>query len=241
MNPPIIEALCEFQFIPSQQWDMTIPGLLYDRVHEQFPVRQQQMSLGIGFQSKEDGLRQKVETAPRMQFYRSDKSALVQVGPDLLTVNHLKPYPSWEVFKPIIFDNFEKHRDIAKPKGFKSIALRYINKINFDERLIELGDYFNYYPLIPKDLPQTHGAFSTHIEIPYESERDRLLLVFATVAPEKPDSISLLLDINYAMVIPERITLDLASEWVEMAHTRIEIAFEACITERCRCLFAEVK
>lgn len=40
-HPPIVEALCEFQFIPSQPWDITIPGLLYDRINSEFPVKQQ--------------------------------------------------------------------------------------------------------------------------------------------------------------------------------------------------------
>jgi len=36
-NPPILEALCEFQFVPSQPWDMTIPGFLYEKINHEFP------------------------------------------------------------------------------------------------------------------------------------------------------------------------------------------------------------
>ena len=28
-NPPIEEALCEFYFDPSEEWDLTIPGKLH--------------------------------------------------------------------------------------------------------------------------------------------------------------------------------------------------------------------
>lgn len=144
-NPPIMEALCEFQFVPSQPWDMTIPGLLYEKISGEFPVKKPQMGFGIGFQPKEGGIEQRVEMSQRMQFFSSDKSALVQVGPDLLTVNHLKPYPTWELFKPLILKNLEIYQAITKPKGFKRIGLRYINKIEFDEHPIELTEYFNYY------------------------------------------------------------------------------------------------
>lgn len=238
-NPPIVEALCEFQFIPSQPWDMTIPGLLYEKISGEFPVKQQQMGFGIGFQPKEGGIEQKVEMSQRMQFFRSDKSALVQVGPDLFTINHLKPYPTWEAFKPLILNNLRRYQEIAKPKGFKRIGLRYINKIEFDVHPIELTDYFNYYPFIPTNLPQMHETFQVRVEIPYEEGHDRLLLTLGTAISEKPDILSLLLDLDYIMAMPERISLDQAPDWVEKAHTMVENAFETCITDKCRNLLGK--
>jgi len=240
-NPPIVEALCEFQFIPIQPWDMTIPGLLYEKIIDRFPIKQQQMGFGIGFQPKEWGIEQKVEMLQRMQFLRSDKTALVQVGPDLLTINHLKPYPTWGIFKPLIIDNLEIYQEVAKPKGFKRIGLRYINKIDLDKRSRELTDYLNYYPFIPTNLPQMHETFQVRVEIPYEEGRDHLLLTLASAIPEKPDVISLLLDLDYIMAIPEGIPLDHASDWLEKAHIIVENAFEACITDKCRLLFEEEK
>lgn len=240
-NPPIVEALCEFQFIPSQPWDMTIPGLLYEKINGEFSEKKQQMGFGVGFQPKEGGIEQKVEMSQRIQFLRPDKSALVQVGPDLLTVNHLKSYPTWEAFKPLILNNLRKYQEVAKPKGFKRIGLRYINKIGFDKRPIELTDYFNYYPFIPTELPQMHEAINVRVEIPYEDGSDHLLLTLTGIIPEQPDVLALLLDLDYIMAVPERIPLDQASDWIEKAHTRVENAFEACITDKCRSHFSEVK
>jgi uncharacterized protein (TIGR04255 family) len=240
-NSPIVEALCEFQFIPSEPWDMTIPGLLYENINDEFPIKQQRTNFGIGFQPKEDGIEQKVEMSQRMQFFRSDKSALVQVGPDLLTVNHLKPYSTWKTFKSMILKNLRIYQAIVKPKGFKRIGLRYINKIEFREHRIELKDYFNYYPFIPANLPQIPEAFQVRVEFPYQEGRDRLLLTFASAIPEKPNILALLLDLDYIMVIPERVSMDRADEWIEEAHKIVEIAFEACITDKTRNLFMEEK
>ena len=238
-NSPIVEALCEFQFIPSQPWDMTIPGLLYEKIHNEFPEKQQKMGFGLGVRPQDAGIEQKVELTQRMQFLRPDKSALVQVSPDLLTVNHLKPYSTWETFKPLILNNWEIYREIANPKGFKRIGLRYINKIEFDEGPIELSDYLAYYPFIPPKLPQTHEAFNVRIEIPYEEGRDRLLLRLASAIPEKPEAFSLVLDLDYIMAIPERVSLEQSAEWIEKAHTEVENAFEACITDNSRNIFGE--
>ncbi len=240
-NPPIVEALCEFQFIPSQPWDMTIPGLLYKKISGEFPVKQQQMGFGIVLQPKERDIEQRVEMSQRMQFLRPDKTALVQVGPDLLTINHLKPYPTWEAFKPLIVNNLGIYQKVAKPKGFKRLGLRYINKIEFGGGHIELTDYFNYYPFIPTTLPQMHETFQVRVDIPYEEGRDRLLLTLASVIPEKPEVLTLLLDLDYSMTIPERVSLEQASAWIEKAHAIVETAFEACITDKCRNLFGEEK
>ena len=240
-NSPIMEVLCEFQFIPTQPWDITIPGLLYEKIKKQFPIKKQQTGFDIGIQPKGGGIEQKVEMSQRMQFFRSDKSALIQISPDLLTINHLKPYPAWEIFKPLILQNLKIYQEIANPKAFKRIRLRYINKIEFDKSPIELTDYFNYYPFIPTNLPQTHGAFNVRIEIPYEGERDYLLLTLASTISEKPEVLSLLLDLDYIMVIPECIALDQVADWIEKAHTTVENAFEACITDKCRSLFEEDK
>jgi uncharacterized protein (TIGR04255 family) len=124
-NPPIIEALCEFQFLPSQEWDMTLPGLLYQEIKEEFPNKRQQTGVGIQFRPTEKGIEHKVEQAPpRIQFHRKDKTALVQVAPDLLVINQLAPYPAWTTFKPKIAEIFNKYIALANPKGFKRIGLR---------------------------------------------------------------------------------------------------------------------
>jgi len=46
-KPPIVEALCEFQFIPQEPYNLTIPGLFYDKIKEEFPIRQEQSGLSF--------------------------------------------------------------------------------------------------------------------------------------------------------------------------------------------------
>lgn len=240
-NPPIVEALCEFFFTPSQPWDMTIPGLFYEKIKNDFPEKQQQISFGVGFSPSEGKIEQKFEMIQRIQFFRTDKTALVQVAPDLLVINHLKPYPTWNIYKPIIFNNLEIYKNIAKPKGFNRIGLRYINKMDFEIIPVKLEDYFNYYPFVPPDLPQEHETFNVNIEIPDEDKRDRLLLTLRSIIPDKPNIISLILELYYILARPEGISMEEISALVENAHTNIEKVFEACITDKCRELFEEVK
>jgi len=241
-NPPVVEALCEFQFIPTRTWDMTIPGLIYEKVKSKFPHRQQQIGIGLQFRPTERGVEQKVEhAAPRVQLYAKDKTSLIQIGPDRLAVNQLSPYPTWARFKPKIFYSLQAYQKVAVPKGFKRIGLRYINKIKIPAKTIDMSDYFKIYPAIPDNLPQTHSTFISRVEIPYMDERDRMLLTLASEATEVKDTLLLVLDIDYIMLKPEAVPINAFASWIEQAHSAIETAFESSITDKTRALFDKVK
>jgi uncharacterized protein (TIGR04255 family) len=240
-NPPIAEVFCEFRFIPSKPWDSNIPEILYKKIKKDFPERQQKTTFDIRFESKNGGIEHKAIMVPRMLFGRSDKTAVIQIAADLLLINHLKPYPTWEGFKPLIFNNLEKYKEIAKPKGLNRIGLRYINKIDFNNSNIELKDYFNISPLIPKKLQHSHRSFSSNIEIPYENERDLLRLILSSKILKNQNILSVTFDLDYFMMKPEGIVLENVNVWADNAHTMIENAFESCITDKCRSLFMEKK
>lgn len=241
-NPPVVETLCEFQFISDQPWDLTLPGLIYEKIKDKFPEKQQQMGISIQFQPTEKGFEHKVEPAPpRIQFYKKDKTALIQLAPNLLVVNHLKPYPTWNKFKPMILENFDVYIKVANPKGLSRVSLRYINIIEFDKTPIDLKEYFQFYPSIPDTLPKNTVSFLNRVEFPYEDNKEHLILTLATIIPTKPNTFSILLDIEYVMIAPEYVPLHGISEWLEKAHNRIEEAFEASITDKARKKFEEEK
>ena len=239
-NPPLAEALCEFQFIPNVPWDLTIPGLIYGRIKDRFPRRKQQAGLGIQLRPTEKGVEHKIEPAPpRVQFLNQGETALVQLAPDLLVVNQLKPYPGWIKFKSLIIDTFNVYREIANPKGIKRIGLSYINIFEFTSKNLRLDEYFNYYPFIPETMPKALSSFLVRSEFPYSDEKEVLILQLASIIPRDPDLSSLVLDLDYAMIAPEYISLDDIEGWVEKAHDEIERTFETAINDKARDLFMD--
>ena len=239
---PIAEALCELRFTSEGQWDFTIPGLIYEQVKNKFPIKEQQIGIEMQFRPTEKGFEHKIEQAsPRTQFFRRDRKALLQVAPDLFVINHLKPYPSWGKFKHLILNNFQLYRTVAEPKGFKRIALRYINKINIDNNSINLEDYFTFYPSTPSELPQDIVGFISRVEISYCDDRDRLLITLASTKPEKPNIVSIILDMDYIMNKPETVSMNSFDEWIEEAHATIKTTFESCITDKCKAMLEGVK
>lgn len=240
-TPPIVEALCEFQFEPDSPWDLTIPGLVYEKVRDTFPKRRQAKQFDVGVLAGPEGVEQQVRTMDRMQFLREDKKALVQVGPHLLAVNHLKPYSSWQEFLPLIEKGFEAYCDVVGPKNIHRVSLRYINRIEVAGQSIELEDYFEFRPFVGPSLPQDFGPFIIGIQVPYEDSRDILKLQLTSASVKSPDTAAVILDLDYFLVKPGGVALDNVFEWVDVAHNRVEDAFEACISDRLRQMFEEVE
>jgi uncharacterized protein (TIGR04255 family) len=240
INPPVTEALCEFEFVPDQPLDITVVGLFYEKIRSEFPKRQQQMAIASLPEKGAFGLTMHL----RVQFSRSDGSAVVSASPEVLTVSLLKPYTKWQDFKSLVLSNFEIFKEIISPKCLKRIGLRYINRFDFSESPTErLEDNFNFHPTVPQDLPQHYAVFADRVEIPYEEGRNRFGIALHTMS-EKPDVLSFILDLAYYTATPESaesVALDGIGQWIETAHDRIEDAFEKCITERCRTRFGGTK
>jgi len=239
-NPPIVEALCEFRFDPGSPWDLAIPGLVYEKVRNEFGKRRLVKAFEASISGGPEGIEQQMRTTDRMQFLREDEKALIQVDRNLLAVNHLKPYPTWQEFLPLIQQGFTAYREVASPKGAQRIGLRYINRIEFPGQRIELEDYLEFRPFVGPNLPQDFGPFIVGIQVPYEDSRDILRLQLASAAAQTPDIVAVMLDLDYFLAQPGQVALDNVFEWVEVAHGHVEKAFEACITERLRGMFEEV-
>ena len=150
-NPPIIEVVSEFQFSADSPWDLTIPGLVYERIKDTFPRKSQEVLLTVQFPfgiSTSPGLMPQVQPEGRMRFTHPAERAFVQLGKHLLAVNHLQPYPSWEQFLPLIEQSLMAYQTVATPTGIHRIGLRYINRISIASKALQPSDYFTLYPQI---------------------------------------------------------------------------------------------
>lgn len=230
-KPPLAEAVCEIRFDPTREWDWTVPGLLYDKIKHEFPEKKLQNTIELSLGGQQ-GSQQFKGAVSQMQFLTSDKGTMVQVGPDVLSVRVVAEYPGWEVFSPLIARMADLYRSIADPKAVARIGLRYVNRIVIPGEGFEIPEYFNFYPRIPEVLPQSHGPFVVGVLFGYDEQRDVLNVRLGNVEPA-----GLVLDLDYYLSKPGAVGLDRVSEWVNIAHDRLETMFEACITDKTRNLF----
>jgi uncharacterized protein (TIGR04255 family) len=238
---PISEAVCQFLFSPREPWDLTVPGLVYGVLkNEGLTERQLVRRVETHDVPEGESISKQVRLDLWMRLLKADGKAFAQLGPDMLSVNHLEPYPGWEQFKPLISACFSAYRDVADPKGLKRIGLRYINQISLESRRVELADYFLFRPHLSPDLPEDHGRFRVVVEFPFEGGRDVLRVQLGTGEPTS-DALTLVLDLDYFMAEPEAVGLDSALAWVESAHGAVEAAFEGSITDQLRQLLGIVE
>ena len=127
-NPPIEEALCEFRFKPSREWDLTIPGKLHTKLGSDYTGKpRQQRVVDVGFEMKHgdvSGLRSRDELA-RVQLVTENERRIVGVGPDVLSVHMLRPYQDvtdplysgWQEFRSRIENALTAYWTVANPEG----------------------------------------------------------------------------------------------------------------------------
>jgi len=240
-NPPVVEAICEFRLTSDTPWDLTVPGLFYEKVKNVFVHREQRMVQEVELTQGPQGLQQQIRTSERILLFTEDKKMLVQLGPRLLVVNALKPYPAWQNFKPKIEAAWKGLQTVLDVRALQRISLRYINRVEIPAQKVVLEEYFEFYPFVGKRLPQNLVTFIAGVEFPYADGRDRCL-VQLTPAPNSPEGKSVfMLNIEYFLAQPRSVKVTDALDWVDEAHSQVEKVFEGCITDRLRDLFGEVK
>jgi len=238
-HPPIVEAICAFRFIPSQPWDATVLGLVYDRLKEDFPVKAQApgplLNVTIGTSPP--------SSTERMQFRRADNSALVQLGPDSLTVNHLTPYCGWPRFQKMIEAVLEAYKSVAAPRGLSAVSLRYINRLSIpaddEEDGVDIRQYVLTHPIVPDSVPQIFLEWAQRVVIPFEGARQSLVVQAGTTRGDDDFPLVFMLDLEARHDEEETVSLAESIAWLEAAHTNVETVFEACIGPKARLLFGE--
>lgn len=229
---PIVEALVEFQFDPASPWDMTVPGLLFKELEDDFPNREQKRLINQRVEMVAEGPRQTVNIIERMQMFSEDRLSLVQVNQHLLTVNRLAPYTKWESLLPNIKTALNAYQKIAKPVGLRRVGLRFINKIQIPGESIKMEDYFGFYPHLEAGLPQDFVSFACSVVIAF-SELGGFLNLQLRPDLERTDVPVTILDLD---LFSETVALDQAVEWVDKAHAELDVAFRNAITDKTRAL-----
>lgn len=244
---PITEAVCEFRFDAGSPWDMAIPGLIYENIKQQFPIRKQLKRINVNVLAVNDSFTQEVTAIDQIRFLNEDERTFLAVSPHMLSAHILTPYSSWTNFLPLIKLGFNTYCQIVAPKGFNRIGLRYINKIEFDvgetdgDDKIDLEDYFEFRPYLGKKMNQDYHSFSLSTEQTFEDLRDNFKILLRNERSRKGNQLSIILDFDYSLLKPGRVSLEAVFDWVDKAHLRIYDTFEVCIREKLRMKFEQEK
>jgi uncharacterized protein (TIGR04255 family) len=241
-NPPIEEALCEIKFHGEPSWDVTIPGLLYERLRQSYPEKPQQAGFleagiqmapgapGPSLHFRQDG--------GRVQFRDSSGRALLAVGPGVLSTHVLRPYPGWEAFRPRIVEAISAYEEVAQPESVARIGIRYINRIVVGAEVIEIGNYFTSGPEMPPSLPQNFVGFLQRLDAVFPDSQTHLVVTFASTESEDEGRSAFILDLDVFEEFGEgEIEISGCGAEVDRLRGLEREAFEDLITDAARDLF----
>jgi len=229
-SQPLIEALCEFYFNVSGGNQSTLPDLFYAEVKDDFPIQASVNELALQIEVEGVQERQQLIQRPRLKLMRSNNSAMLQIAPNRLIINQLKPYINWETFKSLILDAFRKYINVCGDFELNRISLRYINHIILaPNEEFNIEDFLTIIPLFPKPLEKPIFAFQQSYQFIYDSLGE--FLVHKTgVGVNTEGTDVLVLDLDFISQKIENFqdnsrTIEWVSEWLDKAHNHIELAF----------------
>jgi len=234
-----VEALCEFFFVPQEDWDMTIPGIIYHNIQEKFPVKKQEIGSGIAFRPTKDGVEQRIDPIPpRLLFFNQREDMLIQVSPNLLSVNIFRHSVKWAFFKALIKFALFQYLEASSPEGFEKIGLRFINRFVIDDKPANMNKYLRIYPQIPSEFPRRFEEYELTFKINYKDKRDFILLHSEILdIRNSGKTFTLLLDVNYCMDKPYGIKISQLEAWLDAAHHQLNVLFLSSLTDLCKTTF----
>lgn len=231
-EPSIVEALCELRFVQgAEPWDMTVFGRFSEKVAGFLPRREPHGVLAFNFQGDDERVEQTVQRQARMRFFNQDKTAVAQVGENLLAVNVLSPYPHWDVFKKLILDVLEAYAKAASPAGIAQMTLRYIDRFTLPAERFRLGDWIvSGSPYLARVLDEAHESAFSRVQTS-SAGTSEAFTVALEVGSDKPPALTFDTEIS-------RSSLPVAGAEIAQAldemHGRVVDIFEACISDRTR-------
>lgn len=243
-SDPILEAVCEVRFsVPTEGWAV-LPGQLFERLRDRYPAEPTYETFPPlpvpapppGPSGAPGGLQ--VLLGPvgsgRVRLASSDGNSQLLVGPGVLGISVMKPYPGWPVFRANIEAALRAFAEVTNDQfSVQRIGLRYINRV---ETTLDGLNFFNVRPLSFGTMPLHNETLISRSELMFTDVADRLLVAtFGLTSPLEHSEGSLVLDLDViAQNLSEVDTTEAALALIQELRTLEREAFEATITEDAR-------
>ena len=232
---PITEALIDIQVEPVLSSNPSEIEKIHEVFKDEFPEKRTRHTIESTLQIK-----QSIPTNAEhnvlidgFQFWKEDKTEVIQCRLDGFSYSRLRPYDHWEIHSPKMYIAWNKYLERFKPINVKRIAVRFINVFEIPETVFKLQDYFNSTPEPPSDLPQSIGNFLQRLEISNNNEMIAVV-TFTNRRPTKPNITPILFDIDVYQNVSYSANEKAIIEKIEELHIFAEKVFEGYISDKTR-------
>jgi len=234
-NPTIAEALCEIHFaLPDDApWKASLAGDLFKQVQEEFPEMEPRLEIGLQFELSSERIAHSVlPPRQRMRFKHKSLPLLLQLGPNVFTVNVLPVYPGWKDMRQHVLSAWQQACSVLKPAKLKRVGLRYINRIDETDEQETPGEWFQASDFLPAGVLQSKGSFLSRVESQMDSE-NRVVVTLAEVQPDdQKRKKGIVFDID--RIVEKELPVDDSALLGEMdrLHEHVWEIFDAAQTQR---------
>ena len=236
-NPPLLEAVVEFQFNPPQGgWKSVFLGKLHGEIEADYP--RVEPLFGTKIELKQGSGRVEVAPTPEAsRFLQEEGGEVVTVGPDVLGLSVLptkRPggHPGWDWLRDQALALLKRYQKIVKPQHLRRIGVRYINAIPVTPGEFRLGEIVSADSgLVPSALLTEQNPFSSRLErILSADQRGRHAEVIQLSAqPTGQDSARLMLDVDQVWTPASPTELPRSRAVLENLHDAVHVVFSTII------------
>jgi uncharacterized protein (TIGR04255 family) len=169
-------------------------------------------------------------------------------NPDVLVVQpggivaaRLSPYAGWEQLLAATKKVWSYWHRVAGASPISRLGVRYINRIDVplaNNTNIELSEYLNFFPQVPKFVPKQLNGYVVQATFPTEKENWTATLTSTVLTPPPLlNTLSIILDIDLFRIeqVPQR--EESLWECIESVRSLKNSIFESCITDKTRKCF----
>jgi uncharacterized protein (TIGR04255 family) len=223
-HPPLIEAICELRFAQPIVVD---PALSQDLRGLGFPDPPRRWTgAEVIIDTTVSPPTPTVRHIERDQYIRPDGSMMVQVGDNVLVVNHLRPYATWPSYLSVITRVLAAFSARAGGGTLERAGLRYLNRLTLVPPHIRVRDVLRIFALTgePFDGRPLRGFYQRY-DLMYPDEGGGLTLQVGVGTDQNGPHV--VLDIDFGSSFgstPPFAPFD-APAWLEAAHGRVESVF----------------
>ncbi|MCA9421861.1 MAG: TIGR04255 family protein [Nitrospira sp.] len=245
-RPPVSEALIDIKVktLPDEK----IPKLeaLHNQFLPKFPVKKRRFQAAGKINIEQAGISTtEISNKPvGFIFETPDKSLIVQVKTDGLTLNQIKPdprksWPGWESLRNEAKLAWERYLEVIGTPRITRLAIRYINQIVIESDNIDLEEYFTAPPKIPSELPQVQDMENFFSRVVFGNSDPKATVIIIQAQSPNPyeGKMTITLDIDIFREYPEPKGDE--SLWQTLDQFRIlkNNIFEASLTQKTKALF----
>ncbi len=243
-RPPVAEALIDIKVKTLQ--DGMIPQLeaLHNQFLQKFPTKKKRFQQAGKINFEPTGISAtEISNKPLgFLFEKDDKSQIVQVKIDGLTLNQLKPdpkksWPGWQNLRDEAKLAWELYLEVIGPPRITRVAIRYINKIVIESDSIDLEEYLTAPPRIPGELSQSLENFFSRVVFRNSDPKANVIVIQAPSPNPYEGKMTITLDIDVFREYSDTISEETLWQTLDQFRILKNRIFEASLHQKTKELF----